>query len=117
MAYAISDVARFMSKWGVEHFKRALLILKYLYSTRKRKLTFSRTSAPFELTGYCDANYGDERDSGEQVDDKWKSQGGYLFFVGDCLVSWRSRRHKSRSLSSMEAEYMDLWKLQKLRRR
>ena len=107
VAYAISDVARFMSKWGVEHFKRALLILKYLYSTRKRKLTFSRTSAPFELTGYCDANYGDERDSGEQVDDKWKSQGGYLLFVGDCLVSWRSRRHKSRCLSSMEAEYME----------
>ena len=107
VAYAISDVARFMSKWGVEHFKRALLILKFLYSTRHKKLVFSATNTPFELACYADANYGDGRDSGEAADDKWKSQGGYLVFLGDCLVSWRSRRHKSRCLSSMESEYME----------
>ena len=107
IAYAISDVARFMSRWGVEHFKRALLILKYLYNTRDKKLLFSRTDTPFTISTYCDANYGDERDSGNVADDKWKSQGCFLIYLADCLVSWRSRRHKSRCYSSMESEYME----------
>ena len=38
VAYGISDAARFMGKWGKEHFNRALRILKYLYFTRDRKL-------------------------------------------------------------------------------
>ena len=45
------------------------------------------------------------RDSGH--DDKWRSQGGYMMYVGDCLVSWRSKRHRFRTLSSMEAEYVE----------
>ena len=52
-----------------------------------------------------DANYGDKRDSG--ANDKWCSQGGYLIFVGDCLVTWSSRHHRCRTLSSMEAEYVE----------
>lgn len=109
VAYAISDVARFMSSWGEAHFNRAMLILKYLYSTRERKLFFpSSAKTPFKLTGFVDANYADGRDGGAaDSDSKWKSQGGYLVFLGDCLVSWRSRRHKSRCLSSMESEYME----------
>ena len=55
---------------------------------------------------YADANYGDERESPKE-DDKWKSQGGYLMFVGGSLVSWSSRRHKCRTLSSMEAEHVE----------
>ena len=55
---------------------------------------------------YVDANYGDDRESID-VDDKWKSQGGYLVYFNGNLVSWRSRRHKSRCLSSMESEYLE----------
>jgi hypothetical protein len=106
VAYAISDVARFMGKWGVEHFKRALLILKYLWCTRTKRLKFPTSKGEPVMFCYVDANYGDSRE--KQTDDlKWKSQGGYLVFVGCALVSWRSRRHKSRSLSSMESEYME----------
>ena len=57
---------------------------------------------------YCDANHGDDRDGGSESDDeKWKSQGGSIILIGDNMVSWRSRRHKARTLSSMESEYME----------
>ena len=106
VAYAVSDVSRFMSKWGTSHYKAALrIILRYLYTTRERNLVFA-ADAPMIMHVYADANYGDERES-EHVDDKWKSQGGYLVFFANSLVSWRSRRHQARSHSSMESEYME----------
>ena len=105
VAYAVSDVSRFMSRWGMSHYKAALRILRYLYATKDRALIIS-ADAPMELRVYADANYGDERES-EKDDVKWKSQGGFLVYLSDTLVSWRSRRHKCRSHSSMESEYME----------
>ena len=105
IAYAISNVSRFMSKWSVSHYKAALRILRYLYSTKDKALVIS-ADAPMELKVYVDANYGDDRES-ENSDSKWKSQGGFLVYFSSSLVSWRSRRHKTRSLSSMESEYME----------
>ena len=107
VAYNVSDIARFMSNWGKEHFMAAMRILRYLYYTRDKTLLITPSSDPVSISVYVDANYGDDRDSGEIVDDKWKSQGGYLVLVNGSLVSWRSRRHKSRCYSSMEAEYME----------
>jgi transposase InsO family protein len=103
--FSISNSAMYMSRWGVKHYEHAMRILKYLYTTRHEKLTYRRWTGPVELTCYVDANYGDKRDSGNN--DKWCSQGGYLMFVGDCLVSWCSKRQRCRTLSSMEAEYVE----------
>lgn len=105
--YPVSDVSRFMSEWGKAHWKAAVRILRYLYVTRDRALLITKSKSPtLQLTCYVDANYGDERQSPGR-DDKWKSQGGYLIFVGGSLVSWSSRRHRSRTFSSMESEYME----------
>jgi hypothetical protein len=106
VAYAVSDSARFMCGWGVDHFKGALRILKYLYSTRDHKISINPGEGTPVLYGYCDANYGDDRND-ENDTLKWKSQGGYIMFLNGAPVSWRSQRHKTRCLSSMEAEYME----------
>ena len=108
VSYAISDVSRFMSKWGVEHYKHAIRILEYLYQTRdmKIKINSNYMKDELKLTLYVDANYGDDREHTER-DDKWKSQGGYVLFLGGALVSWVSRRHHIRVLSSMESEYIE----------
>ena len=106
VAYQISDVARFMSEWGVEHFKAAMRILRYLYCTRDVCLCIMPDERDMIVSCYVDANWGDDRDSGEMIDDKWKSQYGYAIYVNNCLISWCSKRQHSRSLSSMEAEYM-----------
>jgi len=105
VAYQISDVARFMSNWGVQHFKMALRILMYLYTTRDQCLCILPEDGDMTLSCYCDANWGDDRETNARVDDKWKSQYGYVMFLSNCPVSWCSKRQQSRSLSSMEAEY------------
>ena len=100
VAYDVSNVARFMSNWGAEHLRAAMRVLKYLYSTREKSLMIrpptgdKKTIDSLRLSVYCDANYGDDRDSGEEKDDKWKSQGGFLVLLDNSLISWRSRRHK-----------------------
>ena len=106
IAYAISNVARFMGGWSKEHYDAALRILTYLYTTRDQTLVFkaAATKKP-ELWGYVDANNMDSRESGGDIDDKWKPQGGYIIIWNGCVVSWRSSRIKSRVLSSMEGEY------------
>lgn len=105
VAYAISDVTRFMSYWGKSHFKGAMRILKYLYATRDRGVVISPDpNENLVMSVYCDANWLDSRDHPE-LDEKYKPQGGHLVFVGNSLVNWSSRRQGMRTLSSMEAEY------------
>ena len=108
VSYAISDISRFMANWGTLHYEQAIRILEYLYDTRERKILYDRNLLQNELnlTLYVDANYGDDRES--LTDDvKWKSQGGFMLFLGGVLVSWGSRRHHIRVLSSMESEYVE----------
>jgi hypothetical protein len=108
VVYSISNVAMYMSRWGEKHYAHAMRILKYLYHTRHKTLTYRKWTGDVVLQCYVDANYGDKRESG--LGDKWRSQGGHLVFVGDCLVSWSSKRHRCVTLSSMEAEYVEATK-------
>ena len=104
VAYAISDAARFMSNWGVGHYKAALRILRYLYTTRDVCIHI-KPVGELKLYAYTDANWCDPRETGGEVDDKYKPQFGYLVGVGGVLLSWTSRRQQSRAKSSMEAEF------------
>lgn len=54
----------------------------------------------FILTAYTDVDWGGP------VDDR-KSTSGGAFFLGNCLVSWHSKKQASISLSTAEAEYID----------
>jgi len=105
VAEALSDVARFMNVWGVKHFKAAVRILRYLYSTRDRCLSLApKAKENLVLSAYSDATWMDSRET-PGVDDKYKNQYGYCTFVDNCLISWKSKRQKSRAGSSMESEF------------
>ena len=105
VAFAISDVARFMNCWGVDHFKAALRILRYLYATRDKCIHIKPNGNDLVVSAYSDANWCDPRESGDVVDDKYKPQYGFVVFVSGVPVSWTSRRMQSRARSSMESEY------------
>ena len=104
VAYAISDAARFMGCWDNEHFAAAMRILRYLYTTRERRLHIRR-DVVFDLYAYSDANWSDPRETSKLTDDKYKAQYGFVVSIGGCLLSWTSRRQQSRAQSSMESEF------------
>jgi hypothetical protein len=75
-------------------------LLKYIKTTRDFALVYTCTKVN-SLTGYSDADYAGS------MDDR-KSTSGYVFKYGECVISWKSGKQKTVSLSSTEAEYISL---------
>ncbi|CAI7858938.1 unnamed protein product, partial [Closterium sp. NIES-54] len=98
LAYPISILARFVGtgKHTTEHWRAAKRVLRYLRGTKDHVLTLGGPTPP-TLTGYSDSSWADSQP------DRRSSQ-GYGFSLGSGLISWRSTRSSSISLSSCEAE-------------
>nr|AAX96369.1 retrotransposon protein, putative, unclassified [Oryza sativa Japonica Group]ABA91925.1 retrotransposon protein, putative, unclassified [Oryza sativa Japonica Group] len=72
-------------------------ILRYVRSTVDYDLHIRRSST-VDLSAYSDADWA-------SCPDTQKSTSGYAVFLGDNLVSWSSKRQRTVSCSSAEAEY------------
>ncbi|CAI7729998.1 unnamed protein product [Closterium sp. NIES-54] len=98
LAYPISVLARFVGpgRHTEVHWKAAERVLRYLRGTKDHALTLGGSSPPF-LSGFSDSSWADS-----QLDRR--SSQGYGFTLGSDLVTWRSTRSSSVSLSSCEAE-------------
>ena len=99
IAYAVSQVAKFCSNPGPEHWKAVIRILRYLHGTRTLGLTYSADSMDKieEVTtiiassdslvpeGYVDADYARDVESRRSVT-------GFLFFLAGAPISWQTRQ-------------------------
>ena len=102
IAYAVSSVAKYSGKPTQTHYTAVKRIFRYLRGTVDFGLCFPRTDNPHvDLVGYSDSDWAGD------VGDR-RSTSGYLFKIGDCAVSWRSRKQSVVALSSAEAEYIAL---------
>ncbi|KAJ9552524.1 hypothetical protein OSB04_016569 [Centaurea solstitialis] len=83
-----------------DHYAALLRILRYLKGTMFHGLYFSSTSS-LVLRGFSDADWDSD------MTDR-RSTTGYCFFLGDSLISWRSKKQSLIARSSTEAEYRAL---------
>jgi hypothetical protein len=95
---AVGMVERFQSSPKESHVMVVKRIFRYLKGTSDFGLWYPRNKG-FELISYTDVDWAGS------VDEK-KSTSGNAFFLGECLVSWSSRKQSSISLSTTEAEYI-----------
>ena len=100
ISYAVHLVSQFMSTPRSTHYAAVLRILRYVKGTLFHGLHFS-THSSLILQAYSDADWG-----GDPTDRR--STTGYCIFLGDSLVSWRSKKQSLTSRSSTEAEYRAL---------
>lgn len=78
------------------HWDAALHILKYLRIDPGQGLLFTKISS-FSLEAYCDANWASCLNSIKFVS-------GFVILLGGSLISWKSKKQHTVSLSSAEAE-------------
>lgn len=79
LAYAVGLVCRYMSAPGREHWLAVKWIMRYLRGALKLNLTFKKSS-DFKIRGYCDSDYGTDRDRSRSIT-------GYVYTVGGNTVS------------------------------
>ena len=63
-----------------------------------RRTTTTERTARSQLTGYCDASYANDKD-------QRRSTTGYIFFLGNSVICWKSSSQKRAASSTAEAEY------------
>ncbi|KAK6146204.1 hypothetical protein DH2020_020073 [Rehmannia glutinosa] len=90
--------ARFQSNPKESHMSIVKRIFRYLKGTIQYGLFYPKNEN-FSLKGYSDSDYAGN------IDDR-KSTSGSCQFLGDCLVSWFSKKQNCVSLSMAEAEYI-----------
>ncbi|KAJ0965657.1 hypothetical protein J5N97_026795 [Dioscorea zingiberensis] len=97
ITYAVHVVSQFVASPTSVHWAVDLRILRYLRGTQFHSLLFPSSSS-LELRAYSDADWvGDPTDH--------KSTTGFCIFLGDSLISWKSKKQPIVSRSSTEAEY------------
>ncbi|XP_021730467.1 uncharacterized protein LOC110697397 [Chenopodium quinoa] len=79
------------------HLTDAIHVLKYLKGTLNHGL-FYPANSEFRLSAYSDADWGTCADTA-------RSLTSYCVFLGNALVSWKTKKQKAVSKSSTEAEY------------
>jgi hypothetical protein len=83
----------------MEDWKSGKRILRYLQGTKDIKLIYNKEKS--ELCGYSDASYAEDKKDRH-------STSGQVHLKNGGAISWKSKKQKIVSLSSMEAEYIAL---------
>ena len=107
ISVAVSILSSYMSDPSKEHWSGVKRLLRYIKGTLNFGLKYSASESNEEnedgdeLYGYSDANWAGDVDSR-------RSTSGYVFKVGNCTVSWCSKKQASVTKSTTEAEYVAL---------
>jgi len=97
IAYVVHVVSQFVTSPTTVHWAVVLRILRYLRGTIFQSLLLLSTSS-LELRAYSDVDH-----DSDPIDRK--SVTGFCIFLGDSLISWKSKKQSIVSQSSTEAEY------------
>jgi hypothetical protein len=103
LARGYAKLARYVDNPGPIHFKALQQLFGYIKGTLDYGLTYNTDgSEPAQsLTAYSDADFAGCLDTR-------RSTGGYLIFKGNNLISWQSKLQGNVTLSTTEAEYVQL---------
>ena len=94
----IHILSQFMQKPLEDHWLAALRVVRYLKGSPDQGIML-KSKCNMQITAYCDADWS-------SCPATRRSLSAYVIFLGDSLVSWRTKKQPTVSRSSAESEYM-----------
>ncbi|KAL6340850.1 hypothetical protein AAG906_031960 [Vitis piasezkii] len=98
IAYIVGMLGRYLSNPGMDHWKKAKQVMRYLQRTKDYILTY-RISNHLEIVGYSDSNFAGCLDNR-------RSTSGYIFMLAGGAVSWKSVKQTFIASSTMKAKFI-----------
>ncbi|RVW36529.1 Retrovirus-related Pol polyprotein from transposon TNT 1-94 [Vitis vinifera] len=81
IAYIVGMLGRYLSNPGMDHWRAAKRVMRYLQRTKEYMLTYRRLDQ-LELIGYSDSDFAGCQDSR-------RSTSGYIYLLAGGAISWR----------------------------
>ena len=98
IAFAVGMLGRYQSNPGIDHWRAAKKVLRYLQGTKDYMLMYRQTDN-LDVIGYSDSDFAGCVDSR-------RSTSGYIFMMAGGAISWRSVKQTLTATSTMEAEFV-----------
>jgi hypothetical protein len=99
IAFSVNQLCQHMHHPTASHWSAVKRVLRFLKNTLDHGLFYSKTN--LQLNAFCDSDWAG-------CPDDRRSTSGFAVFLGNCLVSWSSKKQPVVSRSSTEAEYRSL---------
>eukprot|EP00924_Labyrinthula_sp_SR-Ha-C_P015809 snap_masked-scaffold_4-processed-gene-9.28-mRNA-1 protein AED:1.00 eAED:1.00 QI:0/-1/0/0/-1/1/1/0/256 len=106
ISFAVNFIARNLQTDKMGLLRMSRRILRYLINTRHFSIKVKREEK-FNIKALSDTSFADS------IEDKYKSTGGFIIYMGNVLISWKCKKMKWISTSSGVSEYLALHMLVK----
>jgi hypothetical protein len=97
IAYAVHRLAQYVENPLPHHWDAVMYLLGYIKAHNNYKLTY--TPGPIVLKAYVDSDFAGCIDTS-------RSTSGFVIFINNCVINFKSVVQKSTAMSSTEAEYV-----------